>query len=125
MTPAVLSLSGKCELSPPNMRWPTCRLGYCTTIRRWARSIKTMNAITPKIMTSSKMMNAADKAPVRPSSSVLARAVGRLATMPEKMISEMPLPMPRAVICSPNHISKIVPPEIVTTVLIRKKKPGQ
>ena len=31
-------------------------------------------------------------------------ACGRLATMPMKMISEMPLPMPRAVICSPSHI---------------------
>jgi hypothetical protein len=31
---------------------------------------------------------------------------GKPATMPAKMISEMPLPMPRAVICSPIHISR-------------------
>ena len=37
-------------------------------------------------------------------------AEGSSATMPEKMISEMPLPMPRAVICSPSHIRNMVPP---------------
>ena len=30
--------------------------------------------------------------------------------MPAKMISEMPLPMPREVICSPSHIRNMVPP---------------
>ena len=29
--------------------------------------------------------------------------------MPAKMMSEMPLPMPRSVICSPTHIMKAVP----------------
>ena len=43
--------------------------------------------------------------------------------MPEKMISEMPLPTPRAVICSPSHIRKIVPPVSVMTVVMRKKSP--
>ena len=31
------------------------------------------------------------------------------STMPAKMMSEMPLPMPRSVICSPTHIMKAVP----------------
>ena len=30
--------------------------------------------------------------------------------MPDMMISEMPLPMPREVICSPSHIRNMVPP---------------
>lgn len=29
--------------------------------------------------------------------------------MPAKMMREMPLPMPRSVICSPIHMMKIVP----------------
>ena len=61
------------------------------------------------------MMNTGDSAPVRPSSSSRASACGSSATMPAKMISEMPLPMPRAVICSPSHIRNIVPPTRVTT----------
>jgi hypothetical protein len=36
--------------------------------------------------------------------------------MPAKMISEMPLPMPREVICSPSHIRNMVPPVSVITV---------
>ena len=50
--------------------------------------------------------------------------VGKRATMPAKMISEMPLPTPRLVICSPIHISRIVPPVSVITAVMRKKKPG-
>ena len=49
---------------------------------------------------------------------------GRTATIPAKMISEMPLPTPRAVTCSPSHIRNIVPPVRVTTVEMMKKIPG-
>ena len=48
-------------------------------------------------------------------------AEGNCATMPDKMISEMPLPMPREVICSPSHIRNMVPPVSVIVVEIRKK----
>ena len=34
---------------------------------------------------------------------------GRPTTMPVKMSSDMPLPMPRSVICSPSHMMKAVP----------------
>ena len=44
--------------------------------------------------------------------------------MPAKMISEMPLPTPRLVICSPIHINSMVPPVSVITAPMRKKKPG-
>ncbi|MEZ5765773.1 MAG: hypothetical protein R3D69_17060 [Xanthobacteraceae bacterium] len=40
------------------------------------------------------------------------------------MMSEMPLPMPRAVICSPSHIRNMVPPVSVMTVEMRKNQPG-
>ena len=51
-------------------------------------------------------------------------ADGRSATMPAKMMSEMPLPMPREVICSPSHIRNMVPPVSVITVEMRKNQPG-
>ena len=38
------------------------------------------------------------------------------ATMPAKMMSEMPLPMPRSVICSPSHMMKAVPVVSVSMV---------
>ncbi len=51
-------------------------------------------------------------------------ARGRLATMPAKMISEMPFPIPRSVICSPSHMMKIVPVVRVRTVMRRNAHPG-
>ncbi len=36
-------------------------------------------------------------------------ALGRRATMPARMISEMPLPKPYSSICSPSHIRKTQP----------------
>ena len=44
--------------------------------------------------------------------------------MPVKMISETPLPTPRAVICSPIHRRSIVPPTNVVTVVTMKNRPG-
>ena len=44
--------------------------------------------------------------------------------MPDRMMSEMPLPMPREVICSPSHIRNMVPPVSVMTVEMRKNQPG-
>ncbi len=44
--------------------------------------------------------------------------------MPAKMISEMPLPTPRLVICSPIHIKRMVPPVSVITAVMRKNQPG-
>ena len=54
---------------------------------------------------------------------LLAIAAGILATIPAKMISEIPLPTPRSVICSPSHIIKAVPAVRVMTVINRKSHP--
>ena len=62
--------------------------------------------------------------PVRDSSKSCTSAPGSPATMPAKMISDVPLPTPRCVICSPSHIRKTVPPTRVMTVVARKKMPG-
>ena len=63
-------------------------------------------------------------APVRADSRDCPQICGKRATMPAKMISEMPLPTPRLVICSPIHIKRIVPPVSVTTAVMRKNIPG-
>ena len=76
------------------------------------RSIKIANIITVEM------------APVLPSSKVVTKALGISATIPAKIIKEIPFPMPLCVICSPNHIRKIVPATIVVTVEILKKTPG-
>jgi hypothetical protein len=36
----------------------------------------------------------------------------------------MPLPMPRSVICSPSHITKMAPVVSVTTMIKRDQRPG-
>ena len=51
-------------------------------------------------------------------------ASGMPLTMPAKMISEMPLPMPRSVICSPSHMRRPVPVVSVMIVISRKPQPG-
>ena len=66
----------------------------------------------------------ADKAPVLPNSNVEAKALGISATIPEKIINEIPLPTPLKVICSPNHIKKVVPATSEIVVIILNDRPG-
>ena len=51
-------------------------------------------------------------------------AEGRRTTMPAKMISEIPLPMPFSEICSPSHMISAVPAVSVIIVRSRKPQPG-
>ena len=78
----------------------------------------------PTASTSRMTTKAIENEPVRASSSVPPMAWGNPATMPAKMISEIPLPMPRSVICSPSHIRNIVPATSVTTVTNMNIGPG-
>ena len=66
----------------------------------------------------------ADRAPVLPNSKVEANALGISATIPEKIINEIPLPTPLNVICSPNHIKKVVPATKDMVVVILNDVPG-
>ena len=66
----------------------------------------------------------ADSAPVLPNSKVDAQARGISATIPEKIIKEIPFPTPLKVICSPNHIKKVVPATNDIVVIILKDRPG-
>jgi hypothetical protein len=52
---------------------------------------------------------------------MLPMAFGRPTTMPVKMISDMPLPTPRSVICSPSHMMKAVP--VVSEIMVSRTKP--
>ena len=125
MTPEELSFSGRCEASPWNMRLPTCRLGYWTSSRRWARSMNTMAATDGQHQREQRdQQRPGDGARAATARAGRRCALGRPATMPAKMMSEMPLPTPRAVICSPSHIRNMVPPTSVMTVEMRKNQPG-
>ena len=62
--------------------------------------------------------------PVLPNSNVEAKALGISATIPEKIINEIPLPTPLKVICSPNHIRKVVPATSETIVVNLNERPG-
>ncbi len=64
-----------------------------------------------------------DMAPVLIRRMLLTIAAGMLATIPAKMIREMPLPIPRSVICSPSHMMKAVPAVRVMTVRTMKPIP--
>ena len=75
MTPDVLSFSGRCEVSPWNMRLPTWRFGYWISSRRCARSKNTIEPTTATAKTMTPRMMPVESAPVRPSSSVLADGV--------------------------------------------------
>ncbi len=51
-------------------------------------------------------------------------APGIRTTIPAKMISEIPLPIPRSVICSPSHMMNAVPLVSVSTVIAWNCQPG-
>ena len=84
-----------------------------------ALSKNTINSTVNITKTNIPTIIKADRAPVLPNSNVEAKALGISATIPEKIISEIPFPTPLKVICSPSHIKKVVPAtkEIVVTIL--------
>ena len=51
-------------------------------------------------------------------------AEGSRTTMPAKMMSEMPLPIPFSDICSPSHMMRAVPVVSVSIVSRRNPQPG-
>ena len=86
--------------------------------------MKTMKPTSATVNTAKKTISSGLTAPVRACSRVWPMREGNGATIPAKMIREMPLPTPRAVICSPSHIRNRVPPARVTIVPKRKNRPG-
>ena len=112
-------------LAPPYMRRPTMRLAYCTGIFRWAVSTQTTRPVT------TRMKAKRPRAPTmlrcwswKMSTTKFFAAGKNRSTMPVKIMSEMPLPMPSSVICSPSHMMKSVPVVSVRTVVKMKERPG-
>ena len=86
--------------------------------------MNTINKIVKINKTKIPIIIKVETAPVLPSSNVVTKARGISATIPANIIKEIPFPIPLWVICSPNHIKKIVPATIVVTVDILKNVPG-
>ena len=87
------------------------RLAYWIGIRRWPSWMKTTAAITASatngiitLKTWSEFVHQA------------CTPLGRPATIEAKIISEMPLPMPRWVMSSPIHMSSTVPAVSESTI---------
>ena len=93
-------------------------------MRRWARSTNTQKAVTASTTTIRTIAKRPLISPVLICSTVRPIAPGNPATMPPRMIIEMPLPTPRSVICSPSHIRNIVPVVMVTVATNRNCQPG-
>ncbi len=89
---------------------------------RRADSTKTMKAMSPTRMATIAMTPmTANVSPLLHLAEHLLTPLGRPMTMPAKISSEMPLPMPRSVICSPSHITKMVP--VVSVIIVVRMKP--
>ncbi len=89
---------------------------------RRAVSTKTMKAMSPmRTATSAMTPRTAKVSPLRSFPKTCVAPLGNPMTMPAKMRSEMPLPMPRSVICSPSHITKMVP--VVKVSIVVRTKP--
>ena len=86
--------------------------------------MKTMKATTAPIIASTTRISTRLKLPVPSILKDWAMAAGIRATIPANIIIEMPLPMPRSVICSPSHMRKAVPLVRVIMVMILKDQPG-
>ena len=63
--------------------------------------------------------------PSRTNCTVVLIALGSRATIPAMITSEIPLPIPRSVICSPIHITNIAPAVTVITVNAMNASPGK
>ena len=96
---------------PPYIRLPTMRLAYCTGMRRWPCSTNTTLAMMAR-------PNRQTPANTRPPLDMIWRpSAGIRAAMPVKISRDMPLPMPRSVICSPSHMMTPVPAVMTSTVI--------
>jgi len=73
--------------------------------------------MTRKKTTNMSPATIGDSVPTRSARNVLIRSAGNRATMPMKMMSEMPFPIPRSVICSPSHMMRTVPVVWVSIVI--------
>ena len=111
-------------MPPASWRRPTTRRAYWMGMRRWARSKYTITPTTTTMKPTSSRNASGEIWSVRIMSQTRLSAEGMRVTMPAKMTSEMPLPIPRSLICSPSHMMNEVPAARVMIVVIRNIQPG-
>ena len=88
------------------------RLAYCTGMRRWACSTNTTAVMVTRATISTM---ASTNAPLL--WKIAANCAGKPARIEAKISSDMPLPMPRSVMSSPNHITSTVPVVMVRIIV--------
>ena len=86
--------------------------------------IRPMKAIVMPILAAFNSIPKIAISPVDSNRTVLPTALGIRATIPAKMMREIPFPIPRSVICSPSHMIKAVPAVNVITVINLNPQPG-
>ena len=118
MTPAWLTFSGRYVDVSPYWRRPTMRLAYWTGMRRWPCSMK----ITATTRMSTPTTTAENTTPPE-FRRICIPWPGMCVAMPAKMSSDMPLPMPRSVMSSPNHMTSTAPAVMTTTIETRPSTP--
>ena len=96
------------------MRRPTIRFAYWIGIRRCPSCTKTTATITPIAISGNMIFSTG------PPFHQAWIPVGSAVRIEAKISSEMPLPMPRFVICSPNHIRSVAPAVSVSTIRITR-----
>ena len=94
------------------MRRPMTRLAYWIGMRRWPSCMKTTAATTASAMKGSMTLKTWSGLVHQ-----ACRPPGRRATIDAKIISEIPLPMPRWVMSSPIHMSRTVPAVSEMTIM--------
>ena len=93
---------------------PSWRRAYWIGIRRWPSITNTTETTIPSA-TSGKNSRADVPPLIQP-----LIPVGAYARIEAKIRIEIPLPMPRFVICSPIHMSSAVPPVSVRMMMMRR-----
>ena len=84
----------------------------------------TTPAVTPTRTSSNAAMAIMLISPSASDSHVRITAAGKPSMIEKKIISDMPFPMPRSVICSPSHITNTAPVVRATMVVNMKPNPG-
>ena len=110
ITPAVFTFNGIYWRAPPYCLFPTIRLAYCTgtfrvpctrsiaaAITANKKIISIRNITRPPCLEAKRLVNSA------------AKASGKRAIIPTRIINEIPFPIPLSVIRSPNHLINILP----------------
>ena len=117
ITPAMFTRRGRYVDPPPAERLPTTRFAYWMGIRRWPSWMNTIATIAARAMKgiiTTKIWSGLFHHFWMP--------LGRPETIDAKIISEMPLPMPRWVISSPSHITSTQPAVSVATITNTRPK---